>query len=89
MLIFDVVVETFDLAKLNVDFYAGNLYKWAYACKGTAFMWINPVHQGIIHPLITSHSYNLPFPNEFYSPGTNDSATKYIAAANALQFYNR
>ena len=74
---------------MNVDFYAGNLHKWAYSCKGTAFMWVNPLHQGYIHPLNTSHTYKLPFPDEFYSRGTNDSATKYIAATNALEFYER
>ena len=82
-------VESIDLANMNVDFYTGNLHKWAYACKGTAFMWINPLHQGYIHPLNTSHTYKMPFPDEFYSRGTNDSATKYIAAANALEFYDR
>jgi len=82
-------VGDIDLANMNVDFYTGNLHKWAYSCKGTAFMWVNPLHQGYIHPLNTSHTYKLPFPDEFYSRGTNDSATKYIAATNALQFYHR
>jgi len=82
-------VENIDLANMNVDFYTGNLHKWAYSCKGTAFMWVNPLHQGYIHPLNTSHTYKMPFPDEFYSRGTNDSQTKYIAASNALHFYDR
>ena len=87
--LFIISVENIDLANMNVDFYTGNLHKWAYSCKGTAFMWVNPLHQGYIHPLNTSHTYKMPFPDEFYSRGTNDSQTKYIAASNALQFYDR
>ena len=74
---------------MNVDFYAGNLHKWAYACKGTAFMWVNPIHQAHIHPLNTNHTYKKPFPIEFYGRATNDSAAKYIAAVHALQFHDR
>ena len=78
---FDIIVESIDLANMNVDFYAGNLHKWAYASKGTGFVWTNPLHQGSKHPLNTGHNLN--------NLGTNDSATKYIAAADAIQFYNR
>ena len=29
------------------------------------------------------------FPEEFFSRGTNDSSTKFIAASSALDFYER
>ena len=83
------IVDNLNVEELNVDFYTGNLHKWAYACKGTAFLWVNPLHQGYIHPLNTSHNYKMPFPDEFFRSGTNDSETKYVAAAAAMDFYDR
>ena len=82
-------MKDLNLSELNVDFYTGNMHKWGYACKGTAFLWVNPLHQEYVHPLNTSHNYKMSFPDEFYSRGTNDSATKFVAAAEALKFYER
>ncbi|MEK2688767.1 aminotransferase class V-fold PLP-dependent enzyme [Bdellovibrio sp. GT3] len=38
----------------DVDYYAGNLHKWFMGPKGTAFGWVNPIHQDKTYPLYGS-----------------------------------
>ncbi len=35
----------------DIDFYACSLYKWLLGPKGTAFGWVNPIHQETLIPL--------------------------------------
>ena len=42
-------------------------FQWMFAPKGCGFLWVNPIHQQFIHPLITSHNYQMPFPDEFHT----------------------
>ncbi|HEY8872840.1 MAG TPA: aminotransferase class V-fold PLP-dependent enzyme [Stellaceae bacterium] len=39
-----------DVPRLGVDWYVGNLHKWAFAAKGTAVIWCAPEHQKALHP---------------------------------------
>ena len=34
-----------ELESLGADFYTGNLHKWCYAPKGTAFLWVARQHR--------------------------------------------
>ena len=85
------IVEKISVSDLSVDYYVGNLHKWAFACKGTGFLWVDPEHQKHIRPLSTCQTHNMKFPREFQSlgQGCNDICTKYIAASDALDFYKR
>ena len=60
-------IEDLELAEMGVDFYVASLHKWLFAPKGTGFLWVNPIHQQYIHPLVTSHNYEMPYPDEFHS----------------------
>ena len=86
-----ITVEKVGVSDLSVDYYVGNLHKWAFSCKGTGFLWVDPDHQKNIHPLSTCETHNMRFPREFQSlgQGGNDICTKYIAASDALDFYKR
>ena len=69
----------------------GTLHKWAYSCKGTAFLWVDSRRREFIHLFATTEAHNMSFPREFQSLGPNgdDACTKYIASSDALDFYNR
>jgi len=44
-----------DLKELDPDFYVGNFHKWGYATRHCAFLFVNPSHEGAIHPVVTSN----------------------------------
>merc|ERR1719201_1972595 len=75
-----------DLEKLGADFYTGNLHKWCFAPKGSAFLWVAPAHRSSLEPLVTSHLYGGSLQDQFYMQGTMDH-TPYLTAPRALQFY--
>jgi len=74
------------LDQLGADFYTGNLHKWCFAPKGTAFLWVAPAHQASLEPLVTSTLYGGSLQDQFYMQGTMDH-TPYLTAPLALQFY--
>ncbi|XP_072014661.1 uncharacterized protein [Amphiura filiformis] len=43
------------LDELGADFYAASMYKWNFAPRGLALLWIHPKYQDSIHPPVTSH----------------------------------
>ena len=60
-------IEDLNIAELGVDFFTASLNKWMFSPKGCGFLWVNPIHQEFIHPLITSHNYEMPYPDEFHN----------------------
>jgi len=75
-----------NLEELGADFYTGNLHKWCYAPRGSAFLWVHPKHQSGIQPLITSHNYLEDFRDQFFFQGTADHTT-YLCTKASLDFY--
>ena len=45
-----------DVPALGVDWYVGNLHKWAFAAKGTGVIWCAPERQPALHPTAISHA---------------------------------
>ena len=63
-----------DVTQLGVDWYVGNLHKWAFAAKGTAVIWCARAHQMALHPTAISHALGDGFPVEFDYTGTRDNS---------------
>ncbi len=47
-----------DMQAMDVDFYFGNLHKWALSPKGVAFLYARPEVQHMIEPLVVSWGYS-------------------------------
>lgn len=75
-----------DLRALGVDFYAGNLHKWALAPKGCAFLYVRHQLQSLIEPLVVSWGWNSGrFLDQLQWHGTHDPAA-HLAAPVAFRF---
>jgi isopenicillin-N epimerase len=76
-----------DVPQLGVDWYIGNLHKWAFAAKGTAVIWCAPERQGELHPIAISHQLGQGFTAEFDYSGTRDNSN-WLAAPAALDYFD-
>jgi isopenicillin-N epimerase len=74
-----------DVPALGVDWYVGNLHKWAFAAKGTAVLWCAPERQAALHPVAISHYLGQGFTAEFDYSGTRDNSA-WLAAPAALDY---
>lgn len=74
-----------DVPGLGVDWYVGNLHKWAFASKGTAVIWCAPERQAALHPAVISHAFSQGFTAEFDYTGTRDNSA-WLAAPAALDY---
>lgn len=72
-----------NIPSLGVDYYTGNLHKWALAPKGCGFLWAAPEHQPDLHPPVISWGLGQGFTQEFDWVGTKDP-TPYLSAPAAL-----
>ncbi|EWC62492.1 isopenicillin N-epimerase [Actinokineospora spheciospongiae] len=57
---------------LGVDFWAGNLHKWAYAPRTSAGLWIAPPWRDRVRPLVPSWDHPAGYPRWFDHAGTGD-----------------
>jgi len=74
-----------DVPALEVDWYVGNLHKWAFAAKGTGVIWCTPERRGELHPVAISHALGQGFTAEFDYSGTRDNSA-WLAAPAALDY---
>jgi isopenicillin-N epimerase len=74
-----------DVPALGVDWYVGNLHKWAFAAKGTAVIWCAPERQAGLHPTAISHALGQGFTAEFDYTGTRDNSA-WLAAPAAIDY---
>jgi isopenicillin-N epimerase len=74
-----------DVPALGIDWYVGNLHKWAFAAKGTAVIWCAPERQQALHPIAISHALGEGFNAEFDYTGTRDNSA-WLAAPAALDY---
>ncbi|XP_070177170.1 uncharacterized protein [Littorina saxatilis] len=75
-----------NLKDLNVDFYTGNMHKWAYTPRGCALLWVKREHHGMVRPPLTSWEKGRSISEQFFNQGTRDFIP-FFCAKHALQFY--
>ena len=79
-----------DLSSIGVDYYTGNLHKWCYAPKGSAFLWTSPLKKENkefrnIAPTVISSTGQASYTGRFAYTGTRDY-TSFCAIPAALDF---
>lgn len=72
-----------EVAALGVDFWVGNLHKWAFAPRGTALLSVAPAWRRRIDPLVVSWEQEQGFPLAVEYQGTIDY-TPWLAAPTGL-----
>ena len=70
-----------DVASLGVDWYAGNLHKWAFAPRPSGFLWAAPGKNTNLHAPIVSWGFGEGFPLEFEWASTRDPSALLAAPA--------
>jgi isopenicillin-N epimerase len=76
-----------DLPKLGVDWYVGNLHKWAYTPRSSGFLWAVKERQKGLHPPVISWGLDKGFTAEFDWVGTKDPSP-FLASIEAMAFIN-
>jgi isopenicillin-N epimerase len=75
-----------DVEALGVDFWVGNLHKWAFTPRSAAALWVAPIHRARVRPLVTSWSHGEPFPACFDLQGTVDHSA-WLAVPDGVAFW--
>lgn len=70
---------------LGVDWYVGNLHKWAFAPRGCGVMWRAPDSRDDLHPPVISWGLDESYTAEFDWTGTRDPSA-YLAAPAGIAF---
>lgn len=74
-----------DIASLGVDWYVGNLHKWAFAPRGCGILWADKRRQATIHSAVISWGFDKGMTEEFDWVGTKDP-TNFLAAPKGIEF---
>jgi isopenicillin-N epimerase len=77
-----------DLAATDADFWVGNLHKWVCCQRALAVVSVKPRWQGLIRPLVVSHSYADGFQPAFDWTGTRDPVPLLSVPA-AIDFWEQ
>jgi isopenicillin-N epimerase len=76
-----------DVPALGVDWYVGNLHKWAWVPRSSGILWARPDRQEGLHALVPSWGLDLGFTTEFDWPGTRDPSAHLSAPAAIALFH--
>ena len=76
-----------DIPSLGVDWYAGNLHKWAWVPRSSGILWVAPERQTGLHALVPSWGLDRGFTTEFDWPGTRDPSA-HLAAPAAIALFD-
>ncbi len=74
-----------DIPALGVDWYVGNLHKWAFVPRACGLLWAAPERQAALHPPTISWGLDTGMTSEFDWTGTRDPSA-ILAAPTALAF---
>ena len=74
-----------DIDSLGVDWYVGNLHKWAFAPRACAILWAAPERRAGLHPGVLSWGLGRDWQQEFDWTGTRDPSP-WLAAPAGLDF---
>jgi isopenicillin-N epimerase len=74
-----------DIPALGVDWYVGNLHKWAQAPRSSGILWAPPARQAELHPTVISWGLGQGFTVEFDLVGTRDPSP-HLAAPEGIAF---
>ncbi|WAR31064.1 LCYD2-like protein [Mya arenaria] len=78
-----------DIVDLDADFYAGNLHKWVFCPRSSAFIWRNPNRpHAWFKPLVTSAFEHSGIHEAFAYEGTKDDIP-YLCAVDGINFLRR
>lgn len=76
-----------NVTELDVDYYVGNLHKWAFTPKSVGVIWCPSYRQAGLHTLSISNFYGQGYHNEFSYSGTRDNSA-WLSTAAALRYMN-
>jgi isopenicillin-N epimerase len=71
---------------LGVDWYVGNLHKWAWAPRSSGILWASPERQVGLHPPVISWGLDQGFTAEFDTLGTRDPSP-HLSAPAAIEMF--
>jgi len=74
-----------ELPSLGVDFYTGNLHKWAMSARPLGILWAAPARRAGLHPVVISWGYERGLTAEFDLLGTRDPSAA-LSAPEAMAF---
>lgn len=83
-------VISIDVKAIGADYYTGNLHKWVFCPKGSAFLWCNPSVVTNFHPqpTVISSTGEYSFIGRYNYTGTRDY-TPYYALPVAIEFIEK
>jgi isopenicillin-N epimerase len=74
-----------EIPRLGVDWYAGNLHKWAWSPRSAGLLWASPERQSLLHPAVISWGWGKGYTQQFDWVGTRDPSP-WLAAPAAIDY---